>query len=130
MTSPPPTVWHCLRAHDPQAIIDFLTALGFQHTVAYSDDGGIVHAELLWPEGGGVMLGAHRPDRGVTITPGTGAAYVVTTDIDAVLTRAENAGLDVGEGIYEPDYGSRDLQLSDAEGNSWTFGTYAGHPRD
>ncbi len=124
-----PTVWPAFQAHDPRAVIDFLVALGFEETVAYADEGGTIqHAQLDWPEGGGVMLGSHKPDGPFTQQPGTTSAYVVTADVDAVRDRALAAGL-AAPPIVEQDYGSRELGLRDPEGNQWSFGTYAGEPR-
>ena len=127
---PAPTVWPAFQAHDPRAVIDFLVALGFTETACYADDAGVVqHAQLDWPEGGGVMLGAYKPAGPFTQQPGTTAAYVVTADPDGVLARARAAGADVPAGIEERDYGSRELALRDPEGNQWSFGTYPGEPR-
>ena len=62
--APPPTVWPALRARDARRLIRFLVdALGFEETVVYGDqpDGSgdtVVHAELAWPLGGGIMLGS------------------------------------------------------------------------
>lgn len=131
MTEPqrPATVWPAFQAHDPRAVIDFLVALGFEETVAYADDDGVIqHAQLDWPEGGGVMLGCHKPAGPFTQQPGTTAAYVVTADVDAVRARAGAAGIETPD-IEEQDYGSRDLTVRDPEGNQWTFGTYTGEPR-
>jgi uncharacterized glyoxalase superfamily protein PhnB len=126
----PPTVWPAFQARDPRVVIDFLVALGFEETACYTDDAGVVqHAQLDWPEGGGVMLGAHKPDGPFTQQPGTSAAYVVTRDVDAVLARARAAGAEVPRGVEERDYGSRELALRDPEGNQWSFGTYPGEPR-
>ena len=126
----PPTVWPALQARDPRAVIDFLVALGFEETACYTDDAGVVqHAQLDWPEGGGVMLGAYKPEGPFTQQPGTTAAYVVTRDVDAVLTRARAAGADVPAGVVERDYGSREVALRDPEGNQWSFGTYPGERR-
>jgi uncharacterized glyoxalase superfamily protein PhnB len=125
----PPTVWPAFQAHDPRRVIDFLVGLGFVETACYADDAGvIVHAQLDWPEGGGVMLGSHKPDGPFSQQPGTTAGYVVTDDIEAVLTRARALGVDVPDAPTEQDYGSRDVSLRDPEGNQWTFGTYAGEP--
>ena len=125
----PPTVWPALQAHDPDLVVRTLVALGFEETVVHRDDAGVVqHAELTWPEGGGVMLGAHKPDGPFTQQPGTSAAYVVTRDVDAVWQRAKDAGLEPGD-VVEQDYGSREFRVRDAEGNQWSFGTYAGEPR-
>ena len=126
----PPSVWPAFQAHDPRAVIDFLVALGFEETACYTDDDGVVqHAQLDWPEGGGVMLGAHKPQGPFTHQPGTAAAYVVTADPDAVLERARATGARVPETPTEHDYGSREVALRDPEGNQWSFGTYAGEPR-
>jgi uncharacterized glyoxalase superfamily protein PhnB len=125
----PPTVWPALQAHDPDLLIRTLVDLGFEDTVVHRDDAGVVqHAELGWPEGGGVMLGAHKPDGPFTQQPGTSAAYVVTRDVDAVWQRAKDAGLEPGD-VVEQDYGSREVRVTDPEGNQWSFGTYAGEPR-
>src|SRR5690349_463759 len=81
-----------------------------------------------WPEGGGVMLGSHNPDGPFTQQPGTTSAYVATADVDAVRDRALAAGIHAPE-VEERDYGSRELAVRDPEGNQWSFGTYAGEPR-
>jgi uncharacterized glyoxalase superfamily protein PhnB len=128
--SHPPTVWPAFQARDPRAVIDFLVTLGFEETACYTDDAGVVqHAQLDWPEGGGVMLGAHKPEGPFTQQPGTTAAYVVTRDVDAVLSRALAAGIEVPGGVEERDYGSREVAVRDPEGNRWSFGTYPGEPR-
>jgi uncharacterized glyoxalase superfamily protein PhnB len=135
--APPPTVWPALRARDARGLIRFLVdALGFEETVVYGDqpDGSgdvVVHAELGWPEGGGVMLGSARdvPDDPWPVQPGSFGCYVVTADPDAVHARAAAAGADVVTPLHETDYGSRDFAVRDPEGNRWSFGTYRGAPR-
>ncbi len=124
-----PTVWPAFQAHDPDLVIRTLVALGFEETAVHRDDAGVVqHAQLDWPPGGGVMLGVHKPDGPFTQQPGTSAAYVVAPDVDTVWERARDAGLEPGD-IVEQDYGSREFRVTDAEGNQWSFGTYAGEPR-
>lgn len=125
----PPTVWPAFQAHDPDLLIRALVALGFEETVAYRDEGGVVqHAQLDWPDGGGVMLGVHKPEGPFTQQPGTTSVYVVATDVGAVWERARAAGLQPDD-IVEQDYGSREFRVRDPEGNQWSFGTYAGEPR-
>ena len=125
----PPTVWPAMQAHDPDVVIRALVALGFEETAVYRDEAGAVqHAQLDWPEGGGVMLGCHKPDGPFTQQPGTTAAYVVTRDADAVHRRAVDAGLEPDE-VVDRDHGGREFGVTDAEGNQWSFGTYAGEPR-
>ncbi|MFH8384560.1 VOC family protein [Kitasatospora sp. NPDC018058] len=132
--SPAPQVWPTLRATDARGLIRFLAdAFGFQEVVSYGEGDFVSHAELAWPEGGGVMLGSdrgtpeggrHRPAR-----PGTSTAYVVTADPDRVHARAAAAGARITTALHETDYGSRDFAAADPEGNHWYFGTYPGAPR-
>lgn len=46
-------------------------------------------------------------------------------DADAAYERAKAAGADVTEPV-ELDYGSRDVTVTDPDGNRWTLGTYRG----
>lgn len=135
--APPPTVWPALRARDARDLIRFLVdAFGFEENVVYGDqpDGSgdvVVHAQLDWPEGGGIMLGSVRdvPDDPWPVEPGSFGCYVVTADPDAVHARAVAAGAEVITALHETDYGSRDFAVRDPEGNRWSFGTYRGEPR-
>ena len=135
--APPPTVWPTLRARDARGLIRFLVdAFGFEEVVTYGDqpDGSgdvVVHAQLAWPPGGGVMLGSVRNDPGNPWTPppGTAGCYVVTTDPDALHDRAVAAGAEVVQPLHDTDYGSREFVVRDPEGNLWSFGTYRGEPR-
>jgi uncharacterized glyoxalase superfamily protein PhnB len=130
--APAPQVWPTVRAHDARQLIRFLVdAFGFEETVVYGDGDIVDHAELAWPEGGGVMLGSVRDLADVSIPsqPGTFGAYVVTRDPDAVFARAVAAGAEILTGLHDTDYGSRDFAALDPEGNRWSFGTYPGAPR-
>jgi uncharacterized glyoxalase superfamily protein PhnB len=131
--TPAPQVWPTLRATDARALIRFLVdAFGFEETVVYGDGDQVEHAQLSWPEGGGVMLGSARgtgQDDPWALRPGTFGAYVVTADPDAVHSRAVAAGAEIISGLHETDYGSRDFAARDPEGNLWSFGTYPGQPR-
>jgi uncharacterized glyoxalase superfamily protein PhnB len=139
MTNPIPAaqVWPTLRARDARALIRFLVdAFGFEETVAWGDqpDGSgdiVVHAQLSWPLGGGIMLGSVRddPDDAWPIQPGTTGCYVVTDDPDGLCARARAAGAEIVREPYDTDYGSRDFMARDPEGNRWSFGTYRGEPR-
>ncbi|OZM70225.1 glyoxalase [Amycolatopsis antarctica] len=126
-----PGVWPCLTYADADAARRFLTEVfGFAEalTVRGEDGTAIVHAELTWPEGGGLMYGsAGTPSGGVPEPPAGGQwLYVVTADPDAVHERAVAAGATVVHAPYDTDYGSRNVGLADPEGNVWTFGTYRG----
>jgi uncharacterized glyoxalase superfamily protein PhnB len=134
---PPPQVWPTLRARDARGLIRFLVdAFGFEETVTYGDrpDGSgdtVVHAELAWPAGGGIMLGSAHDDPGNpwTLAPGSAGCYVVTDEPDALHDRAVAAGAQVVAALHDTDYGSRDFAVRDPEGNLWSFGTYRGEPR-
>ena len=59
--TPEPQVWPTLRARDALALITFLVdAFGFEETVGLREGDRVDHAQLSWPEGGGVMLGSVR----------------------------------------------------------------------
>lgn len=130
MTTPLPQVWPTLSATDARALITFLVdAFGFIEVAVHGDDHEIVHAELAWPLGGGLMLGSHRPGQAWSRQPGTFGAYVVTDDPDGLHDRAVKAGATIVRELTDTDYGSRDFIARDPEGNLWSFGTYAGEPR-
>ena len=130
--APGPQVWPTLRARDARRLIRFLVdAFGFEETVVYGEGDVVDHAQLSWPEGGGIMLGSARDaaDDPWALQPGSTGCYVVTSDSDAVHARAVAAGAEITQGLHETDYGSRDFAARDPEGNRWSFGTYRGEPR-
>ncbi|MBO0685584.1 MAG: VOC family protein [Candidatus Dormibacteraeota bacterium] len=123
------TVWPSLHYRDARAAIRFLVdAFGFEEVASYAgaDESVVVHAELRWPEGGGVMLGSAREDSDIGVPPGTGSIYVVTSEPDRLYERARAAGAQVVREIRDEDYGSRGFSVRDPEGVHWSFGTYAG----
>lgn len=63
-TTPAPQVWPTLRARDARGLIRFLVeAFGFEETVVFGEGERVEHAQLSWPEGGGIMLGSVRGPR-------------------------------------------------------------------
>ncbi|MGW2229920.1 VOC family protein [Streptomyces formicae] len=131
-TAPAPTIWPGLQANDAPALIDFLVGtVGFLRTAVYEDGDRVAHAQLDWPEGGGVMLGSYDPSapEGTCGTPGTAGAYVVTDRVDELYERLVAAGVRVTTEIEDKPYGSREFGILDPEGNRWSFGTYRGEPR-
>jgi uncharacterized glyoxalase superfamily protein PhnB len=88
----------------------------------------VQHAELTWPEGGGVMLGS--ADRDGTpfeqLPTGGCGVYVVTDRPQDVHHRAVTAGAEIVLPLRDRDHGGRDVTIRDPEGNLWTFGTYRG----
>ena len=107
-----------------------MAAFGFeeQFSVPGEDGKGIIHAEIRWPGGGGVMLGdAEGGDAFHLSLPfGPVSIYVVTDQPDALHDRAVAVGATIVRGLRDEDYGSRGFSATDPEGNLWSFGTYAG----
>ena len=122
-------IWTGLTYDDPIAARAWLSALGFEEgiLVTGSDDTVVQHSEMLWPEGGRVMISSRdRPDDTFSVARGAASVYVVVDDPDAVYSRAKQLGADVIRDMENTDYGSRGFSIKDAEGNRWSFGTYAG----
>ncbi|WP_460402441.1 VOC family protein [Actinophytocola sediminis] len=127
--TPPPTVWPTLQAKDAPALIDFLVdTVGFVRTAVYADGDLVAHAQLDWPEGGGVMLGSHRPNNAWMREIGSAGMYVVTDQVDALYERVRGAGATIVRELADQDYGNREFTIADPEGNLWSFGTYRGEP--
>ncbi|WP_019818390.1 VOC family protein [Saccharomonospora saliphila] len=127
---PGPGVWPALRFSDAEAARRLLVdVLGFTETRTITGENGeILHGELRWPEGGGVMYGsaAHREPNEAAGSVGGHAVYVVTADPDAVAERARRAGARLIREPMDTDYGSRETTVADPDGNAWNFGTYPG----
>src|ERR1700744_1594810 len=108
-TTPAPQVWPTLRARDALALIRFLVeAFGFEETVVYADGDQVHHAQLSWPEGGGIMLGSARPASDGDqwpLAPGSFGAYVVTARPDDLFPRATAAGAGGLRELPDPDTG-------------------------
>ena len=130
-TKQPKTVWPTLNYDDARAGIRFLVdAFGFEErlVVPGDEDGVVEHAQLIWPEGGGVMLGTANREGNVFSQRPTGAAsiYVVTDEPDRLYEWAIAAGAELVRELRDEDYGSRGFSVRDPEGNIWSFGTYRG----
>ncbi|GGO49807.1 MULTISPECIES: VOC family protein [Streptomyces] len=124
-----PSIFPTLLYADAKAAIKQLTeAFGFTETSVYeSEDGKILHAELAYGNGA-VMLGSKG--RGGLFAEtmdkaGPTGTYIVVDDVDAHHQRAVEHGADILMPPTDQDYGSRDYMARDAEGNIWSFGTYA-----
>ncbi|HEX2300593.1 MAG TPA: VOC family protein [Pseudonocardiaceae bacterium] len=125
---PAPTVWPAMIYADAPAAIRFLVeAFGFVEALVVPGEQGreIVHAELRWPEGGGVMLGSRDENSEFGKITQT-SNYVVTDHPDELFKRATDAGASVVRELRDEDYGSRGFTVRDPEGNLWSFGTYRG----
>jgi len=128
-TSNPTTiVWPTFHYQDAPAAIRFLVqAFGFEEVAVYPGEGDnqVAHAELRWPAGGGVMLGSYR-DNDLASPAGTRSVYIVAQDVDALYTRAQQAGAQIIRELRDEEYGSRGFTARDPEGVVWSFGTYGG----
>lgn len=133
-STPPPTVWHSLSYKDAPAAIEFLTeAFGFVAKAVYTDESDtstVVHAQLDWPPGGGIMLGSSgRHDDVWVDATGHGQCYCVTEtdeDVDRIHERAIALGATSVRPPEDQDYGGRVCVVRDPEGNQWSFGSYRG----
>ncbi|WP_066912084.1 VOC family protein [Millisia brevis] len=123
-------LWPGVSYDDALAARRWLAALGFEEGIAVPGpaEGELIHSEMLWPEGGRVMV--HSRTRSTesefVSPPGAANIYVVCDDPDAVFARAEALEAPVIRPMEETDYGSRGFSIRDVEGNAWSFGTYAG----
>jgi uncharacterized glyoxalase superfamily protein PhnB len=125
------TIFPALRYEDAPAAIAWLRdTFGFEVVADYRSNDNpdrVDHAELRWPEGGGVMLGSGREDSSLKNLPtGVGSIYLVTQRPDELYERAERAGASIEMELHDTDYGSRGFTCRDPEGVYWSFGTYAG----
>ncbi|MFE9437448.1 VOC family protein [Streptomyces sp. NPDC006602] len=122
-----------LYANAKAAIRQLTEALGFTELSVYEgEDGSVLHAELVQGNGG-LMIGS-KGRGGVFDTAMKGAGpcgvYVVVDDVDAHHRRAVDHGTEILMPPTDQDYGSRDYMARDAEGNIWSFGTYAPEMED
>ncbi|MEU3713951.1 VOC family protein [Streptomyces catenulae] len=129
VTPQPPTLFPTLVYRDARAAIRQLTdAFGFTREAVYEgEDGTVVHAELSYGNGR-VMLGSKGhggPFDAAMADAGPSGVYVVVEDVDAHHDRARAAGVEILMAPRDQEYGSRDYLARDAEGNVWSFGTYA-----
>ncbi|MCF3121736.1 VOC family protein [Streptomyces arenae] len=124
-----PGIFPTLLYADAKAAIAQLTeAFGFTEVSVYEgEDGRVVHAELAQGNGA-VMLGSRGTgsvyDRAMA-GAGPCGVYVVVDDVDAHHRHAKEHGAEILMPPTDQDYGSRDYLARDAEGNVWSFGTYA-----
>jgi uncharacterized glyoxalase superfamily protein PhnB len=130
-TTPAKTVWPTLIYADAPAAIRLLVdVLGFEESIVVrgEDPGVVEHAQLRWPEGGGIMLGTADRDGNVfSQRPlGCGSTYVVTDEPDKLYDRARGADLEVLRELRDEDYGGSGFSVRDPEGNVWSFGSYRG----
>ncbi|MFE9122955.1 VOC family protein [Streptomyces sp. NPDC007172] len=110
------------------AIRRLKSAFGFTEVCVYEDEhGSVAHAELSY--GTGLVMVGSRGREGVfaeaMANGGPVGVYVVVGDVDAHHARAAEQGMEILMEPSDQDYGSRNYTARDAEGNVWSFGTYA-----
>ncbi len=130
-----PGLWPTLAYHDAPSAIRFLVdAFGFRTGVVHEGPGGdsVAHAELRWPEGGGVMVHSaeSRMSSLAEITPHfpprhypAFAIHVDTRDPDSVYARALAADARIVRELADSPHGPRGFVAADPEGVFWSFGT-------
>ncbi|GGU88351.1 hypothetical protein GCM10010275_25390 [Streptomyces litmocidini] len=124
-----PDICPALRYEDAKAAIKQLTeGFGFtEHAVYEGEDGRVMHAELACGNGM-VMLGSKGSGTEFDRLMGDGgptAVYVRVDDVDEHHARAVARGVEIVMPPTDQEYGARDYTARDAEGNVWSFGTYA-----
>lgn len=125
-------VWPILTFTDALKMADFMEeAFGFERGVVITSEADprvVIHGEMWWPLGGGVMFGTVGKDDSPfsTRAPGNDAIYLVTHDPDGLYERSKAAGAEVFYELEDATYGSRTFSVFDPEGNRWSFGTYTG----
>jgi uncharacterized glyoxalase superfamily protein PhnB len=127
------TVIPGFRYRNAPAAIEWLCNIfGFErHAVYEGENGTIAHAELVLGSGM-IMLGTGKDDEysrnfkspaelgGIE----TASTYIVVPDADAACARAIAAGATIVRPLQDTPYNSREFTVKDAEGHSWTAGTY------
>jgi uncharacterized glyoxalase superfamily protein PhnB len=120
-------IWPGISCTDAHAARAWLAGIGFDEGILVPGEkpDEIMHSEMIWPEGGRVMV--HSQCAGdLAGGPGTCSCYIVTADPDAAYEKARAAGARIVRELEDTDYGSRGFTVSDPEGNTFSFGTYAG----
>ena len=126
---PPASVVAGLQSRKAHALIEFLTGtMGFIEHARFEEHGLVVHAELLWPEGGMVMVSSHAEGTLWAREPGSAQLNVYTRDPDGAYERMKAAGASIIRDLQDTDYGDRGFGINDPDGNLWAIGKYRGQP--
>ncbi len=120
-------VWAAVSSHDPMALRAWLRGLGFVDGILVpGEDNTVNHSEMIWPEGGRVMVATYTEGGAFDVPVGTACLYVVTDHPADVCAQAKALGARFIRELEDTDYGSTGFSVRDDDGNSWSFGTYAG----
>ena len=105
-----------------KSIEHYCDALGFSVTFQYGNP--TFYACLCRDEVGLHLLAAHETKR----LPGNGGICVFVTDVDAVHAELAGRGAKVIKPPQDYDYGMRDFDVIDLDGNHLTFGMESSPP--
>ncbi|WP_026181335.1 glyoxalase [Demetria terragena] len=122
-------IWPLLTSSDALALRAWLAGLGFEEGVCVPGDqeDSVMHSEMLWPDGGRLMVCTAADTNGHLKPPGQAGCYVVLRDVEAVHARALAIGAEITRPLENASsYESRGFSLRTPEGHSISFGTYAG----
>ena len=115
-----------LRVSSRAVLDQWVAAFGLEPVAVMGEGDAVDHAELRLGDGW-VMAGTPKGNAFDTPT-GSATTYWVLPDaaaVDALHARAVAAGAVSAMEPYAPPYGGRECSLRDADGNTWSFGTYA-----
>ena len=116
-----PRLFPGFACNNPDAMIAWLTSIGFTELAVHRHEGIVMHAELAL--GASIlMLGQAR--EGNPATPVLAGLYVAVDNADATFALVEATGVTLEEPLHNTEYGSRNFSVRDPEGHLWTFGTY------
>lgn len=123
-------IWPCINYGNAPAAIEFLeAAFGFVVNCDHRKGEHVAHAELFFPEGGGVMVGSSGDGTPFERLPtGSSGLYCATDDPAELYRRAREAGARVVREL-KPEAPERGFIVADPEGNLWSFGSYRGEDR-
>ena len=128
------TLFACFAFDDVDRAITFLTAIGFEERLVARDEDDptvVHHAQFRWRDRGGIMFGStgrRTPGEGFQDL-GFATAYLVVDrddEVDDIYAKALAVGATSVLVPEDQDYGGRSATVRDAEGNQWSFGSYAG----
>jgi uncharacterized glyoxalase superfamily protein PhnB len=119
-----------LKVRDAAAMMDFYErAFGFTRKMSMpGPDGRIGHAEMTYRDAK-IMFGPEGAYGDPTKAPITGGfispvgLYIYCDDVDALYTRATQAGANGSMAPQDMFYGDRVCRMTDPDGHVWSFAT-------
>jgi uncharacterized glyoxalase superfamily protein PhnB len=122
-------IWPLLTSPDALALRAWLAEIGFEEGICVPGEtpGTVMHSEMLWPDGGRLMVCTAADDNIHLAGIGAAGAYVPVRDADAIYERAQAMGATITRPIEDADsYESRGFSVRTPDGHGISFGTYAG----